>query len=251
MPTAPPLIWMAREVLRLTVMVLSKLSANTDSSPFAPGLKLAVTAAAAGEPSGPGSRPRARRWSSRLRPPVAFSRTPLSSCDLLSQCRRPGVVAARRRYGVVTATARTSRRETDPCRGVLHERGGDWRPGTGGDRRCGRLRPAARRLRRHAGTSLDRADGRHLRTSAPVLHPAADRRTGHALGLDQWVPQPGADTDAHADGDREGLPNGLAVAMTRIRGRASSASWDIVIPVFSGPAGERRPTAAYALRRTT
>ena len=50
MPTAPPLTWMAPAALRLTVMVLSRLSANTDSRPFAPALKLAVTAAAAGWP---------------------------------------------------------------------------------------------------------------------------------------------------------------------------------------------------------
>jgi predicted small secreted protein len=34
----------------------------------------------------------------------------------------------------------------------------------------------------------------------------------------------------------KGSAKGLAVAQTRIRGRASTASWDIAIPVFSGPA---------------
>lgn len=42
----------------------------------------------------------------------------------------------------------------------------------------------------------------------------------------------------------KGAEKGLAVAQTRIRGRASSASWDVAIPVFSGPA-----VAAEANRR--
>jgi len=37
---------------------------------------------------------------------------------------------------------------------------------------------------------------------------------------------------------------GLPVSQTRIRGRASSASWDVAVPVFSGP-----PVAAEANRR--
>ena len=42
----------------------------------------------------------------------------------------------------------------------------------------------------------------------------------------------------------KGAAKGLPVARTRIRGRASSASWDVAIPVFSGPA-----VAAEANRR--
>jgi hypothetical protein len=50
------------------------------------------------------------------------------------------------------------------------------------------------------------------------------------------VPSP---TETSKGGDK-----GLPVGQTRIRGRASSATWDVAIPVFSGPA-----VAAEANRR--
>ena len=53
-------------------------------------------------------------------------------------------------------------------------------------------------------------------------------------------PSPAPTTTETSKGAERGLP----VAQTRIRGRASSASWDIAIPVFSGPV-----VAAEANRR--
>ena len=50
-------------------------------------------------------------------------------------------------------------------------------------------------------------------------------------GFPSQIPSPTA--TATATRGAQGLP----VATRRIRGRASSASWDITIPVFSGPAG--------------
>jgi hypothetical protein len=55
-------------------------------------------------------------------------------------------------------------------------------------------------------------------------------------GLPTLAPTPSATATAN--------PRGMAVTRTRIRGRSASASWDIAIPVFSGP-----PAAAEANRR--
>lgn len=57
-------------------------------------------------------------------------------------------------------------------------------------------------------------------------------------GFPSTAPSPTATATATATakGAEKGAEKGLAVAETRIRGRASSASWDIAIPVFSGPA---------------